>query len=92
MCSWQPRRVKVGVTMTKGGRIATDAHFATSVPGIYAIGDVIDGPMLAHKGEDEGMALAEQLAGKAGHVNRDVIRRSSTRSRRSPRSARPRRS
>ncbi len=64
---------QVGVTMTKGGRIATDAHFATSVPGIYAIGDVIDGPMLAHKGEDEGMALAEQLAGKAGHVNRDVI-------------------
>jgi dihydrolipoamide dehydrogenase len=64
---------QVGVAMTKGGRIMTDDHFATSVPGIYAIGDVIDGPMLAHKGEDEGMALAERLAGKAGHVNRDVI-------------------
>jgi dihydrolipoamide dehydrogenase len=64
---------QVSVAMTKGGRIMTDDHFATSVPGIYAIGDVIDGPMLAHKGEDEGMALAERLAGKAGHVNRDVI-------------------
>jgi dihydrolipoyl dehydrogenase len=64
---------EVGVAMTKGGRIATDAHFATNVPGIYAIGDVIDGPMLAHKGEDEGVAIAEILAGKAGHVNRDVI-------------------
>jgi dihydrolipoamide dehydrogenase len=64
---------EAGVAMTKGGRIATDAHFATSVPGIYAIGDVIDGPMLAHKGEDEGVAIAEILAGKAGHVNRDVI-------------------
>jgi dihydrolipoamide dehydrogenase len=64
---------EVGVAMTKGGRIATDAHFATNVPGIYAIGDVIDGPMLAHKGEDEGVAVAEILAGKAGHVNRDVI-------------------
>jgi dihydrolipoamide dehydrogenase len=64
---------EAGVAMTMGGRIATDAHFATSVPGIYAIGDVIDGPMLAHKGEDEGVAIAEILAGKAGHVNRDVI-------------------
>jgi len=50
-----------------------DAHFQTSVPGIYAIGDVIAGPMLAHKAEDEGMAAAEILAGQAGHVNHDVI-------------------
>ena len=55
------------------GRILTDAHFATNVTGIYAIGDVIAGPMLAHKAEDEGAAVAEILAGKAGHVNYDVI-------------------
>ena len=54
-------------------RIVVDAHFQTSVPGIYAIGDVIAGPMLAHKAEDEGMAVAEILAGQAGHVNYDVI-------------------
>ena len=51
----------------------SDAHFATNVKGIYAIGDVIAGPMLAHKAEDEGMAVAEILAGQAGHVNYDVI-------------------
>ena len=55
------------------GRILTDAHFATNVTGIYAIGDVITGPMLAHKAEDEGVAVAEILAGQAGHVNYDVI-------------------
>jgi dihydrolipoamide dehydrogenase len=55
------------------GRILTDAHFATNVTGIYAIGDVIAGPMLAHKAEDEGVAVAEILAGRAGHVNYDVI-------------------
>ena len=48
-------------------------HWATNVAGIYAIGDVIDGPMLAHKAEDEGMAVAETLAGQKGHVNYDVI-------------------
>jgi dihydrolipoamide dehydrogenase len=63
----------VGVTLDERGRVKTDAHFATNVPGIYAIGDVIAGPMLAHKGEDEGVALAEILAGQAGHVNYDVI-------------------
>ena len=62
-----------GVALDAGGRIATDAHFATNVPGIYAIGDAISGPMLAHKAEDEGVALAERLAGKAGHVNYAVI-------------------
>jgi len=62
-----------GVKKDNKGRIVVDAHFATSVPGIYAIGDVIDGPMLAHKAEDEGVAAAEIIAGKAGHVNYDVI-------------------
>ena len=62
-----------GVTLDKRGRIMTDAHFQTNVPGIYAIGDAIPGPMLAHKAEEEGVALAELLAGKAGHVNPDVI-------------------
>ena len=51
----------------------TDAHYTTNIPGIYAIGDAIAGPMLAHKAEDEGVALAERLAGKAGHVNYGVI-------------------
>ncbi len=64
---------EAGVAKDARGRVVTDHHFATNVPGIYAIGDVIVGPMLAHKAEDEGVALAEQLAGKAGHVNYDVI-------------------
>ena len=55
------------------GRVVVDGHFATNVPGIYAIGDVIAGPMLAHKAEDEGVAVAEIIAGQAGHVNYDVI-------------------
>ena len=63
----------LGVTMTKRGQIAVNAHWQTNVPGIYAIGDVIEGPMLAHKAEDEGMAAAEQVAGKHGHVNYGVI-------------------
>jgi dihydrolipoamide dehydrogenase len=63
----------VGVTRDERGRVAVDAHFATNVPGIYAIGDVIAGPMLAHKAEDEGVATAEIIAGRAGHVNYDVI-------------------
>jgi dihydrolipoamide dehydrogenase len=62
-----------GVAMDERGRIKTDAHWATSVPGIHAIGDVIAGPMLAHKAEDEGAALAERLAGQAGHVNYEAI-------------------
>ena len=63
----------VGVEFTERGQIKTDAHWATNVAGIYAIGDAIVGPMLAHKAEDEGMAVAEVLAGKHGHVNYDVI-------------------
>ena len=63
----------VGVRLDERKRVITDPHFATNVPGIYAIGDVIAGPMLAHKAEDEGVAVAEILAGRAGHVNYDVI-------------------
>ena len=63
----------VGVAVDERGRVKTDGHFATNVPGIHAIGDVIAGPMLAHKAEDEGVALAERLAGQAGHVNYGVI-------------------
>ncbi|MGB3408029.1 MAG: dihydrolipoyl dehydrogenase [Jannaschia sp.] len=63
----------LGIKMTKRGQIAVDDDYATSVKGIYAIGDVIEGPMLAHKAEDEGMAIAEILAGQQGHVNYDVI-------------------
>lgn len=63
---------QVGVVLERG-RIRTDAHYATNIPGIYAIGDAIDGPMLAHKAEEEGVALAERLVGQAGHVNYEAI-------------------
>jgi dihydrolipoamide dehydrogenase len=63
----------LGVKLDNKRRIVVDRHFQTSVPGIYAIGDVIAGPMLAHKAEDEGIAVAEILAGQAGHVNYDTI-------------------
>ncbi|MDE1172443.1 MAG: dihydrolipoyl dehydrogenase [Parvibaculaceae bacterium] len=63
----------VGVAVDPRGRVIVDEHYKTNVEGIYAIGDVIAGPMLAHKAMDEGVALAEQLAGQAGHVNYDVI-------------------
>ena len=83
----------VGVALDRKRRMSTDAHFATNVPGIYAIGDVIAGPMLAHKAEDEGMAVAETIAGQHGHVNYDVIPSVDLhRSRRSPRVGGPRRS
>ena len=64
---------EAGIKLDSRRRIEVDAHFQSSVPGIYAIGDVIKGPMLAHKAEDEGVAVAESLAGQAGHVNADVI-------------------
>ena len=64
---------EAGVQMDDRKRVAVDEHLQTSVPGIYAIGDVIADPMLAHKAEDEGIAIAERLAGQAGHVNYDVI-------------------
>ncbi len=63
----------LGVAMTKRGQIEVDASWRTNVPGLYALGDVIAGPMLAHKAEDEGMAVAETLAGQHGHVNYGVI-------------------
>jgi dihydrolipoamide dehydrogenase len=59
--------------VTERGQVVIDNHFQTSVPGVYAIGDVVRGPMLAHKGEDEGVAVAEILAGQAGHVNYEAI-------------------
>ncbi|HEY5067847.1 MAG TPA: dihydrolipoyl dehydrogenase [Xanthobacteraceae bacterium] len=62
-----------GVKKDNRGRVVIDRHFATSVAGIYAIGDAVAGPMLAHKAEEEGVAVAEILAGQAGHVNYDVI-------------------
>ncbi len=64
---------EAGIALDERGRIKTDAHFATTVPGIHAIGDAIAGPMLAHKAMDEGTALAEILAGQAAHVNYDAI-------------------
>ncbi len=63
----------LGVEMLPRGQIKTDEHFQTNIKGLYAIGDAIVGPMLAHKAEDEGMAVAEILAGKYGHVNYGVI-------------------
>jgi dihydrolipoamide dehydrogenase len=64
---------EIGIKRDQKGRIDVDAHFETNVAGIFAIGDVIAGPMLAHKAEDEGVAVAEIIAGQAGHVNYDVI-------------------
>src|SRR6266850_1973708 len=64
---------EAGIALDNRGRVQIDAHFSTTVKGVYAIGDVVAGPMLAHKAEDEGVAVAEILAGKAGHVNYDVI-------------------
>jgi dihydrolipoamide dehydrogenase len=63
----------IGVKREDGGRVAVDGEFRTNVPGVYAIGDVIRGPMLAHKAEDEGVAVAEIIAGLPGHVNYDAI-------------------
>jgi dihydrolipoamide dehydrogenase len=63
----------VGVALDERGRVKTDAHFATNIPGIFAIGDAITGAMLAHKAEDEGYALAEMLVGQKPHINYDAI-------------------
>jgi dihydrolipoamide dehydrogenase len=63
----------VGVELDNRGRIIVDPKFGTAIAGIYAIGDVITGPMLAHKAEEEGIAVAEIIAGQAGHVNYDAI-------------------
>ena len=64
---------EAGVALDNRGRVQIDPHFATSVKGVYAIGDVVAGPMLAHKAEDEGVAVAEVIAGQAGHVNYEII-------------------
>ena len=64
---------KLNMELTERGQIKTDSGWQTNIPSIYAIGDVVEGPMLAHKAEDEGMAVAEQIAGKTGHVNYQVI-------------------
>ena len=63
----------IGLKTDKAGRIVVDGHLRTAVEGVYAIGDVITGPMLAHKAEEEGVAVAETIAGQSGHVNYDVI-------------------
>lgn len=63
----------LGLKLTETGRVAVDEQYRTNVPSLYAIGDIIEGPMLAHKGEDEGVACVERIAGKAGHVNYDAI-------------------
>jgi dihydrolipoamide dehydrogenase len=59
----------IGITLDKLGRIPVDQHLQTKVPGVYAIGDVIEGPMLAHKGEEEGIAVVETIIGEHGHIN-----------------------
>jgi dihydrolipoamide dehydrogenase len=64
---------KVGVTLDERKRVVVDHHFQTNVAGVYAIGDVIAGPMLAHKAEDEGVVCAEMMAGQSGHINYDAI-------------------
>ena len=64
---------KIGVEIDEKGRVKVNKNFQTNIPNIYAIGDVVEGPMLAHKAEEEGMAVAEIIAGQSGHVNYDVI-------------------
>ena len=82
----------VGVALDQQGRVVVDDGFATNIPGIYAIGDAIRGPMLAHKAEEEGIALAERLAGQKSRVDYDAIQPLPTPGPRSPPSGRPRRS
>ena len=64
---------KIGIDLDEKGKVKTDKNFKTNLDNIYAIGDVINGPMLAHKAEDEGIAVAENIAGQSGHVNYDTI-------------------
>lgn len=64
---------EAGLKLDERGRVVIDDHFRTNLPGVYAIGDVVAGPMLAHKAEEEGVAAAEIIAGKAGHVNYNII-------------------
>ena len=64
---------KLGIKMDAAGRVLVDSHLRTSIAGIYAVGDLIPGPMLAHKAEEEGVAVAEHLAGQGGHVNYQTV-------------------
>jgi dihydrolipoamide dehydrogenase len=64
---------KAGITLDEKRRIKVDDHLRTSAPGVWAIGDIIAGPMLAHKAEEDGVAVAEWIAGKAGHINWDLV-------------------
>src|SRR5690606_19430806 len=64
---------ELGLTLDKRGVIQVDGHYGTNIPGIWAIGDVIPGPMLAHKAEEEGVATVEGMAGQPGHINYDAI-------------------
>jgi dihydrolipoamide dehydrogenase len=64
---------EAGVRLEENGRVAVDDHLRTNVPGLYAIGDLVRGPMLAHKAEEEGVAVAERIAGKPGHVNYQAV-------------------
>jgi dihydrolipoamide dehydrogenase len=63
----------LGLRLTDRGRVAVDEHFRTNLPGLYAVGDIVDGPMLAHKGEEDGSACVQLIAGKPGHVNYDIV-------------------
>jgi dihydrolipoamide dehydrogenase len=83
---------RVGLALDERGTIIVDEHCATNLPGVWAVGDVVRGPMLAHKAEEEGVAVAERIAGHAGHVDLATIPGVSTPIRKSPGSARPRRS
>jgi dihydrolipoamide dehydrogenase len=65
--------IEAGIALDERGRVKTDGHFKTNIEGVYAIGDVIAGPMLAHKAEDEGVVLAEMLAGQSGHIDYNLI-------------------
>jgi dihydrolipoamide dehydrogenase len=79
----------VGLKLDERGAIVVDGDCKTNLPGVWAVGDVVRGPMLAHKAEEEGVAVAERIAGQHGHVNFNTIPGSSTPAPRSPGSARP---
>ena len=79
----------MGLKLDERGAIVVDADCRTNLPGVWAVGDVVRGPMLAHKAEEEGVAVAERIAGQHGHVNFDTIPGSSTPAPRSPGSAGP---
>jgi dihydrolipoamide dehydrogenase len=73
LCRWARASTAIGLELDKRGQIETGHDYRTSAPGVWAIGDVIPGPMLAHKAEDEGVAVAEFIAGQTGIVNHAAI-------------------